>query len=83
MNLLRKKYSSTFGMGLNCYIVQRIIHWGPPSDIEAYIQEIGRGGRNGLHTEAILYNKTFIGLHVSEQMKDYCWKNQMQTRGTI
>ena len=51
-------------MGLNCYNVQRIIHWGPPSDIEAYIQETGRGGRNGLHTKAILYNKTSIGLHV-------------------
>ncbi len=59
-----------FGMGLNCYNVQRIIHWGPPSDIEAYIQETGRGRRNGLHTEAILYNKTSIGLHVSKQMKD-------------
>ncbi len=61
-----------FDMGLNCYEVQRIIHWGSPSDIEAYIQETGKGGWNGLHTKAILYNKTSIGLHGSEQMKDYC-----------
>ena len=33
-----------FGIGLDCPNV-RIIHWGPPSDIESYIQEIGRAGR--------------------------------------
>ncbi len=69
-------------MSLNCYKVQRIIHWSPPSDIEAYIQETGRGGWNGLHTKAILYNITSIGLHVSEQMKDYC-RNTTKCRREI
>ena len=26
-----------FGMGLD---IRRIIHWGPPSDVEAYLQEL-------------------------------------------
>ena len=31
-----------FGMGLECPNVSRIIHWGPPSDVESYLQETGR-----------------------------------------
>ncbi len=31
-----------FGMGLNCPDIRRIIHWGPPSDIESYLQGAGR-----------------------------------------
>jgi len=30
-----------FGLGMDCSNVQRIIHWGPPSDIESYVQETG------------------------------------------
>ena len=30
-----------FGMGINCVDVRQIIHWGPPSDVESYIQECG------------------------------------------
>ena len=33
-----------FGMGLDCPNVRHIIHWGPPSDVGAYIQETGRAG---------------------------------------
>ena len=42
-----------FGMGFDCLDVRRIIDWGPPSDIESYIQEDGRAGRNGLHATAL------------------------------
>lgn len=30
-----------FGMGINCLDVRLIIHLGPPSDSEMYVQEIG------------------------------------------
>ena len=28
-----------FGMGLDCPNVRQIIHWGPPSDVDAYLQK--------------------------------------------
>ena len=44
-----------FGMGLDCPDVRRIIHWGPHEDIEMYLQETGRAGRDGSQACAILY----------------------------
>ena len=62
-----------FGMGLNYPNVRRVIHWGPPNDIESYIQETGRGGRDGFLTEATLhYVTTNVGAHITSDMKSYC-----------
>ena len=37
-----------FGMGLHCCTdVCQVIHVGAPDDVESYIQETGRGGRDG------------------------------------
>ena len=36
-----------FGMGLDSPNVHKIIHWGAPDKIAMYIQETGRGGRDG------------------------------------
>ena len=44
-----------FGLGLDCPDVRFVVHWGPPENIEAYLQETGRAGRDGLHADAILY----------------------------
>ena len=42
-------------MGLDCPDVRRIVHWGPTCDVESYIQETGRAGRDGLQATATLY----------------------------
>ena len=63
-----------FGLGLDCPDVRRIIHWGPPSDLESYIQEVGRAGRDGLQSTAVLhYNDSDLGAqYVESTIKEYC-----------
>ena len=60
-----------FGMGINCAAVMKVIHWGPPPDIESYMQETGRGGRDGSPCSAVLFLKHSHLRGISQEMKDY------------
>ena len=61
-----------FGMGIDCVDVRQVIHWGPSSDIESYVQECGRAGRNGLPSNAVLFWKTADFRFQSKEMELYC-----------
>ena len=64
--------SITFGMGLNCPNLRRVIHWSPPGDIESYIQETGRAERGELPSTAELCVTTPIVTYVNVDMRAYC-----------
>ena len=49
-----------FGMGINKQDVRAVIHYDLPNSFEAYVQEIGRAGRDGLDA----FCHAFISLQV-------------------
>ncbi|MGN8647098.1 RecQ family ATP-dependent DNA helicase [Gracilibacillus sp. HCP3S3_G5_1] len=50
--------TNAFGMGINKKDIQLIIHYHLPSQIESFIQEIGRAGRNGQESVSVtLYHE--------------------------
>ena len=73
----------SFGMGVNCKAVERIIHFGPSKNIENYIQETGRAGRNGAQAVAfLLYNGILLN-HVESDIKSYVIKDDKCRRKAL
>ena len=42
-------------MGIDCPDIRVIVHWGPPHDLDAYVQESGQAGRDGRQVHAHMF----------------------------
>ncbi|XP_060588190.1 uncharacterized protein LOC132743655 [Ruditapes philippinarum] len=60
-----------FGMGVSISDTEIVIHWGAPKSILAYWQEIGRSGRSGQYSYAIMYpyKHSLISNMATEEIK--------------
>ena len=69
----------SLGMGLNAPSIERVIHFRPPTSIEAYMQESGRAGRSGQPAYACIYfNNSDIAANrpgITPQMQAFCKNN--------
>ena len=59
-----------FGMGIDIKSARTIIHFGPSKNVECYLQECGRVGRDGAQSHCILLYNGLLKAHCSSQMKE-------------
>ena len=72
-----------FGMGIDCPDVRQIVHYGPPGDIESYVQETGRAGCDGSQSLAILIQKSIKGNKTPDENMSAYLANRTSCRRDI
>lgn len=66
--------STSFSMGLDVKCVHTVVHYGPANDLDDYLQETGRAGRDPYaFCNAILlkYSRCLSSQNISSEMKNY------------
>ncbi|KAB8138364.1 ATP-dependent DNA helicase RecQ [Gracilibacillus oryzae] len=61
--------TSAFGMGINKIDVRLVIHYHAPAQLESFIQEVGRAGRDGKESVSLLYFHD-TDQHISRRLID-------------
>lgn len=71
--------TAAFGMGIDCPNIRQVIHFGPTEDVESYVQESGRAGRDGKLACALLVSCKGVKHSLDKQMETY-YLNSHQCR---
>lgn len=75
--------TSAFGMGVDVPELARVWHIGSPRDLDDYVQQIGRAGREaGSQAEAVLFNISGAA-HLNPSMKMYLGNSTLCRQGVI
>ena len=69
-----------FGMGIDCKQISRIVHFEPSKNIECYMQESGRAGRDGCKSKCILLFNGLLSTHCAQDMKEFLHSDKMCRR---
>lgn len=72
-----------FGMGVDTPDIRYVIHWGPPEDIEQYVQATGRAGRDGTISHAVMLYSKGLKRFVDNEMIKYCENSDMCRRKVL
>ncbi|KAL4236115.1 hypothetical protein ACF0H5_004501 [Mactra antiquata] len=70
------------GMGVNFRNVKHVVHFGPAHDIDTFVQQVGRAGRNGENADHLLLCTPRQINFVSKELQLYC-RNSDQCRRKV